>query len=424
MFFLLLLFAIILIFVTVFVINISYTNAVRKAQIAIFSSLNEAAIVLDSKGNILLLNDHAEKLIAITSPNAVGKHIDSVLKLYTDQTIIPYSLYGLANNNDKRQNFTFSLQLDNGNRTEVLITVAKNIIGKSSQTLITLLDTSQEKQLEEMKVDFVSMAAHELRTPLTAIRGYASLLQMHYATKLDESAKELLTRLLVSTTTLANLIDNLLSVSRIERNDLIVEKKPLDLGIIVKDIFNSYRQEALTKKQQFFLNLPENLPQVMADPFRIGQVFINLISNAITYTPEGGKVTVSVSIKSDHLEVIIQDTGEGIPKEAMPRLFTKFFRVSGSLEQGSKGTGLGLYITKSIVELHKGKIWAESAMGKGTAFTFTVPIATEEQKAQDKLRNANSAFLTVKNGQGIIIRNSPSQAQGETNHTNMTTASV
>jgi len=423
MFFLLFLFAIILIFVTIFVINISYTNAVKKAQVSIFSSLNEAAIVLDSKGNILLLNERAEKLIAITSQNAIGKHVDSVLKLYTDQTVIPYSLYGLANSKDKKQNFTFSLQLDNGNRTEVLITVAKNIIGKSNQTLITLLDTSQEKQLEEMKVDFVSMAAHELRTPLTAIRGYASLLQMHYATKLDESAKELLTRLLVSTTTLTNLIDNLLSVSRIERNDLIVEQKPLDLGIIVKDIFNSYRQEALTRKQQFFLNLPENLPQVMADPFRIGQVFINLISNAITYTPEGGKVTISVSIKSDHLEVTIQDTGEGIPKEAMPRLFTKFFRVSGSLEQGSKGTGLGLYITKSIVELHKGKIWAESAMGKGTTFTFTIPIATEEQKTQDKLRNSNSAFLTVKNGQGIIIRNSPSPTQGETNHTN-TTASV
>jgi PAS domain S-box-containing protein len=424
MFFPLLLFSIILILIAIFIINISYTNAVKRAQVAIFSSLNEAAIVLDAKGNILLFNERAEKLIEITSQNAIGKQIDSILKLYTDQTLIPYSLYGLANDNAKKQNFTFSLQLDNGNKTEVLITVAKNLIGRSNQTLVTLLDTSKEKQLEEMKVDFVSMAAHELRTPLTAIRGYASLLQMHYATKLDESARELLTRLLVSTTTLTNLIDNLLSVSRIERNDLIVERKPIDLGIIIKDIFNSYRQEAQTRKQQFMLNLPDNLPLVMADPFRIGQVFINLISNAITYTPEGGKVTISVSVKSDNLEVIVQDTGEGIPKEAMPRLFTKFFRVSGSLEQGSKGTGLGLYITKSIVELHNGKIWAESVMGKGTTFTFTIPVANEEQKAQDKLRNSSNAFLTVKNGQGIIIRNSPTETQGDTNHTNTDKASV
>ena len=217
-----------------------------------------------------------------------------------------------------------------------------------------------------------------------------------------------MTRLIVSTSTLANLIDNLLSVSRIERNDLVIEGKPIDLGIIVKDIFNSYKQEAQTRKQQYVLNLPDNLPMVMADPFRIGQVFINLISNAITYTPEGGKVSVTVSIKADTIETIIQDTGEGIPKEAMPRLFTKFFRVSGSLEQGSKGSGLGLYITRSIVELHHGKISAESTLGKGTSFTFTIPIATEEQKAKDK-QNSNNAFLTVKNGQGIIIRNSPAK---------------
>ena len=421
MFFLLLIIlAIILIIVTVFIINYSYTSAVKKAQIAIYSSLNEAAIVLDTKGNILLFNEQAEKLIGMTSQNASGKQIDSVLKLYTDQTLIPFSLYGNSTDNAKKQNFTFSLLLDNGNKIQVLITVAKNLVNKSNQTLITLLDTSQEKQLEEMKVDFVSMAAHELRTPLTAIRGYASLLQMHYATQLDASAKELLTRLIVSTTTLTNLIDNLLSVSRIERNDLNIEGKPIDLGVIIKDIYNSYMQETQTKKQQFVLNLPDNLPMVMADPFRIGQVFINLISNALTYTPEGGKVTVAVSVKNDFLEVMIQDNGEGIPQEAMSRLFTKFFRVSGSLEQGSKGSGLGLYISKSIIELHHGKIWADSVVGKGTTFTFTIPIATEEQKAKDKLHISNNAFLTVKNGQGIIIRNSPIQKASDTN-TNTTT---
>lgn len=422
MFFLLLVFAIILITLTVFIINNSYSNAVKKAQVEIFSSLNEAAIVLDTKGNILLFNERAEKLINVTAQNAIGKQIDTILKLYTDQTLIPFSLYGSSSDNSKKQNFTFSLQLDNGNKTQVLITVSKNITGRSNQTLITLLDTSQEKQLEEMKVDFVSMAAHELRTPLTAIRGYASLLQMHYANQLDESARELLTRLIVSTTTLTNLIDNLLSVSRIERNDLVIEGKPIDLGIIIKDIYNSYKQEAETRKQQFILNLPDNLPMVMADPFRIGQVFINLIGNAIIYTPEGGKVTVTVSVKSDNLEIAIQDTGEGIPKEAMPRLFTKFFRVSGSLEQGSKGSGLGLYITKSIIELHHGKIWADSIMGKGTTFTFTIPIATEEQKAKDKQNVSSNAFLTVKNGQSIIIRNSP--VKSDNNHTNANPVSV
>ncbi len=406
MFFFLLFAAIIFIILTVFIINNSYTNAVKKAEIKIISSLSEAAIVVDDKATIILFNERAEKIIGISAKSAIGQPIDSVIKVYTDQSLIPFSLYGSHSENNK-QIFTFSLHKENDEKTEVLITVAKNPIGKVHQTLITMIDTSKERQLEEMKVDFVSMAAHELRTPLTAIRGYASLLQMHYAQQLDESAKELLTRLIVSTTNLANLIDNLLSVSRIERNDLTIEVKPIDLGIIIKDIFTSFQQQANTRKQSLSLNLPNNLPMVMADPFRIGQVFINLIDNAITYTPDGGNVTITVSIKTDHLEVIVQDSGEGIPKEAMPRLFTKFFRVSGSLEQGSKGSGLGLYITKSIVELHKGKISAESIVGKGTTFTFTLPLATEEQKALDKQQTSNNAFLTVKNGQGIIIRNTP-----------------
>lgn len=409
MFLLLLFIAFILIAVTIYIINSSYITAVRKAQLTYISSLNEAAILIDEKNNIILFNERAEKLTGITTSNALGKQIDTIIKVFTNETPVPYSLYGEPNAN-KKQNFAFILHKENGDKSEVLITVVTNPIEKSKDTLITLLDTSKEKQLEEMKVDFVSMAAHELRTPLTAIRGYASLLQMHYATELNDSAKELLTRLVASTTTLTNLIDNLLSVSRIETNDLVVDRKPLNLDIIIKDIFTSYKHEALARKQELILNSPDNLPLVMADPFRIGQVFINLIGNAIDYTPEGGKITVTVSVKSDNLEIVIQDTGEGIPKEALPRLFTKFFRVSGSLEQGSKGTGLGLYIAKSIVELHNGKIWADSTLGKGSTFTFTLPIATAEQKASDQQRKSDNAFLTVKNGRGIIIRNSPNNA--------------
>jgi two-component system phosphate regulon sensor histidine kinase PhoR len=409
MFFLLLFIAIVLILVTIFIINSSYITAVRKAQLSYISALNEAAIVIDEKNNIILFNVRAENVTGIPEKNAIGQPIDNIIKLFSSETPVPYSLYGEPNAN-KKQNFAFILHKENGDKTEVLITVINNPIEKSKDTLITLLDTSKEKQLEEMRVDFVSMAAHELRTPLTAIRGYASLLQMHYATNLTDSAKELMTRLVASTTTLANLIDNLLSVSRIETNDLVVERKPIDLDIIVKDIFLSYQHEATAHKQELLLNSPDKLPLVMADPFRIGQVFINLIGNAIDYTPEGGKITVTVSVKSDHLEIVIQDTGDGIPKEALPRLFTKFFRVSGSLEQGSKGTGLGLYIAKSIVELHKGKIWAESTIGKGSTFTFTLPIATEEQQALEQQSKSDNAFLTVKNGRGIIIRNSPNNS--------------
>lgn len=404
MFFLAIFIAIILIIVVVFLVNNSYVHAVKKAAESIISSLNEAAVAVDTKQNIIIFNAIAEKMMGISSKDAIGKSIDTIIKVSQDKVLLPFSSYSKFEGDTGIQSRTLSLQIGIEN-IQIMLTTSHHSLGAQKATLITFIDTSQEQQLEEMKVDFVSMAAHELRTPLTAIRGYASLMQMHYANQLDDAARELLTRLIVSTANLTNLIDNLLSVSRIERNNLTIEVKPLDLGIIIKDIFTSYEQEATTKRQHFTLNMPDKLPMVMADPFRIGQVLINLIGNALTYTPDGGTVTVTVTNKSDNLEISVQDTGEGIPQEALPRLFTKFFRVSGSLEQGSKGSGLGLYITKSIVDLHHGKIWAESNLGKGSTFIFTLPIATEEQIKLQDLQKASNAFLTVKNGQGIIIRN-------------------
>lgn len=393
-----------LVLLTVYIINKSYINAIKKAQETIIESLNDGIAGIDMKKNIIMANKTFFKLSGVPKEKALGQPIDNILKLYDEDNTIPYEHYSQASQN---ATIPMSLKLHTeGGEIPLSLTLAPYVFGGQQKGfLFTLHNLSEERQLEEMKVDFVSMAAHELRTPLTAIRGYASLLQMHYATHLEDTAKELLTRLIVSTTNLANLIDNLLSVSRIERNSMIIDTKPIDLPIILTDIFESFRQQSQTRHQNFTLSMPEQLPKVMADPFRIGQVFINLIGNAITYTPEGGTITVMVQPKEGFLEIAIQDSGEGIPPEALPRLFTKFFRVSGSLEQGSKGTGLGLYITKSIVEMHKGKIWAESTINKGSLFTFTLPTATQADLTEQK-QSSNNDFLTVKNGQGIIVRKS------------------
>lgn len=401
MFFLAIFVSIFVVLLIIIIINSSYVNAVKKAQQQIIDALHETIIVTNAEQKIVLFNITAQDITGTTIKDALGRPVDEVLVVKKDDEVIPFASYNQEKN---ATTGTFFLERLGSDPTQVAISTQPHIYGNDTKcVLITLQDSSKERQLEEMKVDFVSMAAHELRTPLTAIRGYTSLLQMHYATQLEPAAKELLTRLLVSTTNLTNLIDNLLSVSRIERNNLTIETKPIDISIIAKDIFASFSQQAQTKKQHFTFNKPDKLPMVMADPFRIGQVFINLISNALNYTPEGGTISVSIFDKGTILEIVVQDTGEGIPKDALPRLFTKFFRVSGSLEQGSKGTGLGLYITKSIVELHKGKIWATSTLGKGSTFTFTVPTARADQIATNEKQISN-AFLTVKNGQGIIVK--------------------
>lgn len=392
--------AVILAAITIAVIARSFTLVTRQTQADIIASLPNPLFGIDKKALVTLCNPAAEKFLGKTRQEIIGQHIDTILPLSQNNALLPFADYKNTLQTEIPSSPSFVFTTQQGTTRHLHITAAPL---EKQTMLLTLHDSAKEQQLEEMKVDFVSMAAHELRTPLTAIRGYTSLLQMHYASKLDDSAKELLTRLLVSTNNMTNLIDNLLSVSRIERNDMTIDAKPVDLSFIIKDIFQSFEQQAKTRRQKFSLHIPDKLPLVNVDPFRIGQALINLISNAINYTPEEGTVSVTVTDDASSLIVAVKDSGEGIPVDAMPRLFTKFFRVSGSLEQGSKGTGLGLYITKSIIDMHNGKIWAESTVGKGSTFTFTIPHASQDAQASQN-QSSSIDFLTVKNAQGIIVK--------------------
>jgi len=251
-----------------------------------------------------------------------------------------------------------------------------------------------------MKLDFVSMAAHELRTPLTVIRGYAELLNSELGDKLSPEHQEHLHRLEFNAANLGTLIDNLLNVSRIERGSYKIEPQSLDLVSLVKNAVTDLLDQANSKGQNLsFVESAEKIPMVMADSSRINQVISNLITNAITYTPVGESIKVSVTPQGSLVSVSVQDTGIGIPKEALSKLFTKFFRVSSVLEQGSKGTGLGLFISKSIIAMHGGEINVESEVGKGSTFSFTLPVATSAQTAQSA---AQFGGLT-KTGKGIMI---------------------
>jgi two-component system phosphate regulon sensor histidine kinase PhoR len=246
--------------------------------------------------------------------------------------------------------------------------------------IITISDVSKERELEEMKIDFVSMAAHELRTPITSARGYLSLIQDECLDKLSPEQKSYIDKAFISSTQLASLVDNLLAVSRIERGAVNLQIVPANWSKIVKDCLNNFLPLAREKKIKLSVKIPEKLLQVLVDEFRISEVLSNLLANALAYTKAGGSVKVEIEVNNKEIVTHVLDTGIGIPAEALPRLFTKFFRVSGALEQGSKGTGLGLYISKAIVEMHRGKIWVESKLGEGSTFSFSIPTVQNRQK--------------------------------------------
>lgn len=372
----------------------------------LLQSLTDGVVALDQNETIIAFNKAAEKATGFMSANCIGRRVDDVLVFTEKQEVVPFAMYAQQTDSMMQKVKEKGLHLLQKDEQRIVLGITVKPLLLESQKrgfLITFYDKSKEQELEEMKLDFVSMAAHELRTPLTAIRGYASLLQMQTAKFLDPSAKELINRLVVSSETLGNLIENLLSVSRIERSAFVVDARPVDLTNTIRSVIDGVKQQAATKKQTLTLLLPNNLPVVFADAFRIGQVLLNLIANAIHYTQDGGTITVKVEQKGTMLQLSVIDNGRGIPKEAISKLFTKFFRVSGSLEQGAKGTGLGLYISKSIITMHKGKIWVESeGEGKGSTFAFALPIMTPEAITAYQQEKTKKSSLTDKFKEGII----------------------
>ncbi len=235
-------------------------------------------------------------------------------------------------------------------------------------------------QLDKLKDDFVSVASHELRTPMTAIRSYVWMALHKADITLSEKMTRYLTRTLLSTERLINLVNDMLNVSRIESGRIEISPRAFDLATLIKDCVAEVGPKAAEKK--LHINVVESeLPAVFADPDKIHQVALNLIGNALKFTPHEGTITVSFFSDGNNIETHVKDSGVGITKEDLSHLFKKFGRLDNSYVAAatSGGTGLGLYISKSLVDLMKGKIWATSeGAGKGTTFIFSLPIATKE----------------------------------------------
>ncbi|OGY28929.1 MAG: hypothetical protein A3F33_03300 [Candidatus Woykebacteria bacterium RIFCSPHIGHO2_12_FULL_43_10] len=355
-------------------------SAERNKLAVALASIADGVIGVDMERRIVIFNRAAEEMTGYNSEEVLNKKIEEVLILSEKENPVTPDIYcpirvdafeGVVYNND-------DIKLK-GNNKESVVNITSGKIKEALEVnlgcLLTLHDVTKEKQLEEMKLDFVSMAAHELRTPLTSIRGYLSVYLEDYGKGLNEEQKMFLNRMYISTQQLVSLVENLLGVSKIERGVFKVDPGPLDWVKSVRQIVADFKNRADEKKISLnFIEPTQKLPMVKADGLRINEVLSNLLSNAIAYTESGGKVDVWSELGDNSVVTHVKDTGHGIPKEAMPKLFTKFFRVWGKLEMGSKGTGLGLYISKSIVEAHGGKIWVVSELGKGSTFSFSLPI--------------------------------------------------
>ncbi|TET64385.1 response regulator [Candidatus Aerophobetes bacterium] len=238
------------------------------------------------------------------------------------------------------------------------------------------------KELDRMKSDFLSTAAHELRTPLTSILGFSEILLKR---KLDEERRSRFLKIINEESAgLAGLINDLLDVSRIESGrGFRIKKAPTDVKDIILENVDLFKSQ--TDKHKFEVNIPPDLARIEADKDKINQVVENLISNARKFSPQGGRITVSVEQAKGELKVSVADTGIGISKKDLPHIFEKFYRADNASVEGIGGTGLGLGIVKYIVESHGGKTWVESKLGRGSTFSFTLPLKSAKRRRERKI---------------------------------------
>lgn len=370
---------------------INNLKRIQKAEINLFetsvSAINDPIILLNSKLEVKYINLAAENFTGIKRPDAVGKKIDQFVRFYekNGKEILPAAyLPPRSDTQNPRVFFGSEIKIISAINIQVFADVATfkpdfaELIDISG--IILFHDKTKEKQLEAMKLDFVSMAAHELRTPLTSVKGYISVFLNENKNKLTPEQLMFIRRINTSTQQLSGLVENLLSVARVERGNLTLHTQILDWVSNVSTQIDTFQHRADEKRIKLTFIKPEKpISKVDVDLVRINEVLNNLVSNALNYTEPMGEIIIWIDESSDTITTYFKDTGKGIPREALPRLFTKFFRVQGgSAEQSSKGNGLGLYLSKAIVELHHGKIWAQSeGIGKGSVFAFSLPAVKE-----------------------------------------------
>lgn len=230
------------------------------------------------------------------------------------------------------------------------------------------------KKISKRKTDFISSVSHELRTPLTSIKGYAAILLEEKLGQLPAAVKERLQRVNYHSNELVNMINELLDIARIESGKAVMRMGEQNLTDIIANVSDLILIQCKDKNIELSQDIQKDLPPILMDRSQIERVLINLLGNAVKFTPENGKITIKAYIKGGVVQIDCSDTGIGIPPDALGLIFDEFYRVDNPINQEVKGTGLGLSLVKHIIEAHKGKIWVESRIGQGSTFSFTLPL--------------------------------------------------
>ena len=348
---------------------------------AMITSTADGLAVTDREGRILFMNPAAGKMLKFDTLKAIGQQYTKIARAADKNSqFIPPDKRPLKTVIRTGQSFTNStanyyIRSDDTKFPAAITTSAIILKNQIIGAIITFRDITHEKEVDRIKTEFLSLASHQLRTPLSAIRWFLEMLLAGDAGPINSEQTEFLKNIDQSTNRMIQLVNDLLNITRIESGRIIIEPRPTHLGKLIQEVLSELRPKIETKKQKIIVSMHPHLSAVNIDPNFIRAVYLNLINNAIKYTPVGGEITVIVSKKGNEVISQITDTGYGIPLSEQKRIFEKFFRASNVVKKETEGTGLGLYLVKAIVESSKGRVWFKSQENTGTTFWFTVPAS-------------------------------------------------
>ncbi len=358
-------------------------EAEKNKTLAIITNFTDGLLVFDDKDKVVLVNPRTEDFFGISARDIIGKIIPDLFSFTLLKPLAQLLSKEIKGIFRKELVIKEDLTLEVSTVPLVRFTVnGEEILGN----LVILHDITREKVVERMKTEFVSLAAHQLRTPLSVIKWTLRTLLDGDLGKISQEQRDFIEKTYKSNERMINLINDLLNVTRIEEGRYLFRLSAADIGTIIQFVVNSYKEEAQRRQIEIEIIKPEKkLPEVFIDIEKIRLAVQNLLDNALRYNRPGGKVIISFKNRKGEIEVSIEDTGVGIPKEQHERVFNKFFRAANVMKIDTEGTGLGLFIAKNIIEAHKGRIWFKSEEGKGSTFYFSLPTKNELAEFSEEL---------------------------------------
>jgi PAS domain S-box-containing protein len=394
----------------------------QQAEILI-QSLADGVIVFNTEGKITLMNPVAATMTEWPIEEGTGIDVQAVVKLKNENgNELEDGENPLKSVFEQRAATNATLQLVGRDNKQIVVSlVVSPVIPKSGEltgAVAVIRDVSAAHKEEKQRADFISTASHEMRTPVAAIEGYLALALNDKVSKIDPKARGFLEKAHESTRHLGQLFQDLLTSAKAEDGRLVSHPVVVEMGSYIEQLTDSFRFSAQKKGllTEFVIgtgggdaaapaqstageHVVRPLYYVLADPDRLREVITNLFDNAVKYTPTG-KVSLGITGNNEVVQLFVRDTGPGIPAEDIPHLFQKFYRVDNSSTRTIGGTGLGLFISRKIVELYKGRVWVESQVDKGSTFYINLPRLTtqkamelQNQQSQNQLPAAPSASL-------------------------------